>query len=351
MIDCGSSQRKNSLAPTATAPPAALMRMGDAMIVYQAACAAACLGLADLLESSPRTTEELASQLAVNEPALYRTMRLLASEGIFRETARRIFTNTDLSYFLRSGVPGSLRSLLVFRSSEVFYAPFGEMLFSIQTGKPAREKLLGMNIFEYLKQRPEIARVFDDAMTNLSRLIAPEVARAYDFGACDSVMDVGGGNGLLLSAILTAHPGLRGVLADLPHVVERARKSGFLDGELQTRSQLRDCDMFREVPSGCQAYVMKSVIHDWDDERARQILVNCRRAVSDDGVLLLVELALAGSNLPCPGKVTDIAMMVLTGGMERTVDEYRALLAGARFRVDRVAPIAGGFAIIESRPI
>jgi len=154
-----------------------------------------------------------------------------------------------------------------------------------------------------------------------------------------------------LPQILAAHPAVRGVLADLPHVVARAQESGFLGGELQNRSELLGCDMFREVPSGCQAYLMKSVIHDWDDDRARQILVNCRRAVPDHGVLLLVELALAGSNLPSPGKVADFAMMVLTGGRERTVDEYGLLLASAGFRLDKVIPLAGDFAILESRPM
>lgn len=337
--------------PTSPAPPAKLIRMGDAMIVYQAVCAAAKLGLADLLNGTARTTGELASQIDVNEPALYRIMRLLASEDIFQETAPRTFANTDLSYFLRSDVPGSLRALLIFRSSELAFAPFGEMLFSIKTGKPARDKLFGMNIFEYLKEHPDAGRVFDDAMTNLTKSIAPAVASAYDFGAWGSVTDVGGGNGLLLSAILSAHPSIRGVLADLPHVLERARKSGFLGGDLQTRCELRRCDMFQEVPSGSRAYMMKSVIHDWDDERARQILVNCRRAVPEDGVLLLVELALAGRNLPSPGKVTDIVMMILTGGMERTPDEYRDLLAGAGFYLNKIIPVSGDFAIFESRPI
>jgi hypothetical protein len=336
---------------TSTANAAPLMRIVDAIVVHQALYAAAKLGLADLLDGNPQTTIELADQLAVNEPALYRIMRLLASQGIFEESLPRTFTNTDLSYFLRSGVPGSVRPLFLFTGSELYFAPFGEILHSVQTGKPARDKLYGMNVFEYLKEHPEMARVFDDAMTNRSRSIAPAVAMAYDFGAWASVMDLGGGNGMLLSAILMVHTELRGVLADLPHVVERASELGFLGGELQTRCELRGCDMFREIPSGCRAYVMKSVIHDWDDERAQQILVNCRRAVPDDGALLMVELAVADGNSSALGKVADVAMMVLTGGKERTIEEYRALLAGAGFRLSRVFPVDGDFNIIESLPI
>jgi hypothetical protein len=336
---------------TSIANRAHLIRMGDAIIVQQALCAAAKLGVADLLDVSPRTSMDLADRLKVNERALYRIMRLLASEGVFQETAPRVFTNTDMSYYLRSGVPGSLRSFLVFRGSQVCLEPIGEMLHSVQTGKPATDKLYGLNMFEHLRTDPEMARTFDDAMTTLTRLIAPEVAGAYDFSAWGSVTDVGGGNGLLLSAILKAHPGVRGVLADLPHVLERASERGFLGGELQTRSQLQPCDMFGKIPSGSRAYVMKSVIHDWDDERARQILLNCRRAVPDDGALLLVELALADANLPSLGKVRDILMMVLTGGMERTVEEYRALLADSGFRLNKVFPLPGEYIIIESLPV
>jgi len=328
-----------------------LIRMGDAIIVQQALCAAAKLGVADLLDVSPRTSSELADRLNVDERALYRIMRLLASEGIFEETLPRVFTNTDMSYYLRSGVPGSLRSFLVFRGSQVCLAPIGEMLHSVQTGKPATDKLYGLNMFEHLKTDPETARTFDDTMTTLTQLIAPEVAGAYDFSRWDSVTDVGGGNGLLLSAILKAHPGVRGVLADLPHVLERASERGLLGGDLQMRSQLHPCDMFSEIPSGSRAYLMKSVIHDWGDERARQVLRNCRRAVPDDGVLLLVELALADANLPSLGKVRDVLMMVLTGGMERTVEEYRALLADSGFRLNKVFPLAGDYSIIESLPV
>ncbi len=336
---------------TSTANPGQLLRMADGLTIHQALYAAAKLELADLLNGGARTSTELADQLNVNEGALYRIMRLLASQGVFEETSPRRFTNTDLSYFLRSGVPGSVRAFLAFRGTEFYLAPFGEILYSIQTGRPAREKLCGMNAFEHLKKNPELARIFDDAMTSMSQLIGPAVASAYDFGAWGSVMDVGGGNGTLLSSILRAHPEVRGVLADLPHVIERARERGFLSGELETRSELQPCDIFREVPSGCRACVMKSVIHDWDDDHAHQILVNCRRAVPDDGVLLLVECALAEGNLPSLGKFVDVAMMVLTGGKERTVQEYRELLARAGFRLNQVFPVPGEFSIIESMPV
>lgn len=331
-----------------TANPMQLLRMIDGLIIQQALFAAATLGVADLLKNGPRTTHELAEEVTVGESALHRILRALASQGIFEETSPRTFANTALSHFLRTGVPGSVRSVILFRGSEFFFAPFGEILYSIRTGHPAREKMYGMNAFEYLKQNPEMARTFDDAMTGMSQLLGPGIAAAYDFGVWDSVMDVGGGNGILLAAILKAHPRLRGVLADLPHVLERARDRGFLDGELEGRCAMEDCDFFGQVPSGCRAYVLKSVIHDWDDERAHEILVNCRRAVPDDGALLLVEFAVADGNSPSVGKLLDITMMVLTGGKERTVPEYRDLLASAGFRLNKVVPVPGDIQIIEA---
>jgi SAM-dependent methyltransferase len=209
---------------------------------------------------------------------------------------------------------------------------------------------MNMSEWEYMRQNPELAGIFDDAMTNQTEFAGPAIAAAYDFGSWDSILDVGGGNGILLSYILKAHNGLRGVLADQPHVLERARQRGYLGGELEARAEMQPCDFFREIPSGCRAYLMKSVIHDWDDERAREILVNCRRAVPPDGVLLLVEHALSEGNLPSAGKLIDLVMLVLTGGKERTVEEYRELLASGGFRLNQVVPTATGFAIIEATP-
>ena len=336
---------------TSTASPMQLIRLTDGLIIHQALYAAAALSLADLLDGNARSSSDLASQLAVNEDALYRLMRFLASQGVFKETIPRTFANTELSCFLRSGVPGSVRAFLMFRGSELFYTPFGEIIHSVQTGQPAREKLFGANVFDYLKAHAELARAFDDGMTSLSQLIAPEIAKAYDFAAWASLMDVGGGNGVLLASILCAYSGLHGVLADLPHVIERARERLFLAGDLQARSRLQFCDFFQDVPAGCRAYLMKQVIHDWDDERAHRILTNCRRAVPKDGVLLLVEYIVPEGNSSSVAKTADITMMLLTGGKERTLAEYRALLEGASFRVNRVLPVAGDFNIIESLPV
>ncbi len=208
-----------------------------------------------------------------------------------------------------------------------------------------------MDDFEYLRHNPELARVFDDAMTNVSELAGPAIAAAYNFGVYGSLMDVGGGSGILLSHILRAHPTLRGVLADQAHVLAGARDRGFLSGDLETRTTMAECDFFKEIPTGCRAYLMKSVIHDWNDDQSRTILLNCRKSIPKDGALILVEFVLSGLNLPSPGKYLDLVMLVSTEGRERTVDEFRELLGKADFRLDRVVPTAAGVAIIEARPM
>jgi hypothetical protein len=339
--------------PEANSPagPFELLRVRDGLVLHQALYAAAKLGVADLLNDGPRKTTDLATQLEVRESALYRVLRALASRGIFEETAPRSFANNPTSSYLRSGVPGSMRSMVIFWGTENYFRPFGEILYSVQTGEPARSKVLGMDGWEFLQQNPALARIFDDAMTDSSALVGPAIASAYDFGRWGSIMDVGGGNGVLLAAILKAHSGLTGTLADLPHVLERATERGFLGGDLKSRSAMLPCDFLREVPSGSRAYVMKHVIHDWDDEHAHTILVNCRHAVPADGALLLVEWALREANLPSTGKLLDVVMLLLTGGRERTIEEYGELLGGAGFRLNRVVPTSTDLVVVEALPV
>ena len=313
--------------------PTVLLRARDGLILHQTLYVAAKLGVADHLEEGWRSAAELARELKVNEDALYRVLRLLASQGIFEENDARCFRNNQVSDFLRTGVPGSVRSLFIFWGSDFHYPSFGHIMHSVQTGESSRTMLSGTDGFEHLRRDPEQARIFDDAMTNMSELAGPSIAAAYDFGAWESLMDVGGGNGILLSHILRAHAGLRGVLADQEHVLERARERGYLGGDLEARATMEPCNFFEKVPPGCRAYVMKNVIHDWDNEQARVILGNCRKAIPADGALLLVEWNLFGANVPSNGKFIDIVMLILTGGRERSVEEYRELVASAGFRL------------------
>jgi len=324
--------------------------MTEGLIIHQSLCAAAKLGIADLLKDGPRSTAHLAATLRVNDDALYRTLRFLAGQGVFHETATRSFANSPLSEWLRTDVTGSVRSILIYRGSPFYFAPFGDLLYTIETGAPARAKADGENAFEQLRQNPDNGRMFDDAMTDISMLWAPVITAAYDFERWGSLLDVGGGSGLLLATILTANPGLCGVLADQPQVLERARQREFWPADLTGRLRFEPMDFFQAVPSGCRAYLMKNIIHDWNDESARKILLNCRRAVPDDGVLLLVEYCVGGQNTATVGKALDVVMLTLTGGKERTVEEHRDLLASAGFRMERTIPLANDVMILEAKP-
>jgi hypothetical protein len=334
-----------------TATPLHLLRMTDGLIVHQSLSAAARLGIADLLKDGARSSADLAAKLQVNEDALYRTLRFLAGQGIFHEAAPRIFANSALSEWMRTEVAGSVRSILIYRGSNSYYSSFGDLLYTIETGVPAQEKTYGENGFERLRRNPDQARMFDDAMTDISMLWAPGIAAAYDFGRWGSLMDLGGGNGLLLATIMRAYPALRGVLADQPQVLARARERGFWSPDLSSRVHFEPTDFFQAVPLGCRAYLMKNVIHDWDDDRARRILVNCRQAVPDDGVLLLVEYCLGEENMPTLGKTVDVVMLTMTGGKERTVAEQRELLASAGFYINATVPLSHDVMILEAKPV
>ena len=330
--------------------PLALLRMTDGLVLHQALCGAATLGIADLLCARERSAAELASALHINEDALYRALRFLSGHGVFRETRPRTFVNTPLSECLRSDVPNSIRPVLVFRGSQYYFTPFAEFLYSLETGVPARDKMFGKGAFEYLRGNPQEERIFDEAMTAISALWAPAIAAAYDFGRWGTLTDVGGGNGALLATILRAHPALTGVLADAPTVVERARRHELLSGALAARTRFESCDFFHAIPSGSRAYMMKNVIHDWNDAQATEILRTCRRAVPDDGVLLLIEYSLGENNTPSLGKMVDLVMLTITGGKERTIEEHRALLASAGFELNRAIPVSGEIVMIEAFP-
>lgn len=330
---------------------AVLLRARDGLILHQALYAAAKLGVADHLHEDWRSAVDLTEELRVNGDALYRILRLLASQGIFEEDAARRFKNNEVSKHLRADAPGSVRPLLLFWGSDFHYPCFGKILHCVETGEASRSLLSGTDGFEHLRQDPEQARLFDDAMTTMSELVAPAIASAYDFGAWGSVTDVGGGNGILLSHILRAHPSLHGVLADQEHVLSRARARGYLGGDLEQRASMTPCNFFQQIPEGGRAYLMKNVIHDWDDEQARSILTNCRKAIPDDGVLLLVEWDVLAENEPSIGKFLDIVMLVLWGGRERSADEYRQLLASAGFRLHQTFPTAAQFAVMEAFPV
>lgn len=330
-------------------PSDTLRRMLHGYQVSQALYVAATLGIADLLVSGARSAEELAMQVGADGPTLYRLLRLLASLGIFAEDDAGGFGLTPLAECLRSGVPGSQRAWAIMVCGPSFWSSWGALLHSVRTGETAFPKVHGMSNWEYRKHHPAEQAIFDAAMTANTALEAEAVAGGYDFSRFGVLADVGGGHGLLLATILAAHPSMRGVLFDQPQVVDDASDLLVRAGVAE-RCDLVGGDFFESVPRGADAYLLKSVIHDWDDEQAIAILSTCRSAMAEGAKLLLVERIVRPGNTPDPAKFMDLLMLVMNGGRERTDDDFGRLLAAGGFRLSNVVPTGGALSVIEGTP-
>jgi hypothetical protein len=267
--------------------------------------------------------------------------------GIFSEIEHGVFQNTPLSETFVTSAPGSLRPFLIMAGNPECWHSWGELLYSVKTGKPAFDHVFGVPLFEYLSANPEPARIFDEAMTSRSAAEIAAMLDVYDFSYAKCVVDVGGGNGSLLTAILKASPHLEGILFDLPHVVERAR---LLDNG-NHRIHFKGGDFFGEISSGGDTYVLKKVIHDWPDDRAEAILHNCRRAMAPQSRLLLIELVVPPGNEATFTKFLDLWMLVWPGGKERTEAEYGELLKSAGLSLSKVIPTRSLISVIEATPI
>ena len=311
----------------------------------QAVYVAAKLGLADRLRDGPRTPVDLAAQTDTHPPSLYRLLRALAGAGVFAEDEQGRFGLTPLADCLRGDAPGSQRAMAIM-SGEEHFAAYGELLYSVQTGQPAFEKVFGEPVFDFLSRHPEQARVFDQAMVSVHGRETAAMLDAYDFSGVGVLADVGGGNGSVLTAVLQKYPAMRGILFDLPGVVARA-KTNIEAAGLEGRCQVVAGNFFEGVPAGADAYLLRHIIHDWDDDRAITILRNGRRALGQGGKLLVVEGVVPPGNEPSVSKFFDLAMMVLPGGMERTQEEYRQLLEAAGFRLTRIVPTRTWVSVME----
>ena len=321
---------------------AVMMQMINGNLVASAIGVAAELGIADLLRDGERSTADLAAGAGAYDPSLYRLLRALASLGVFTETGPRRFALTPLAECLRTDVPDSLNVISRFNSTPLHWDAWREFAHCIRTGETALKKLGIENGFTYFKDHPDEAALFNDAMTRFSRQTAPAVTDAYDFSGFQTVVDIGGGHGYLLATVMERNPGVRGILFDLPEVVAGAPAGRY---ETVTGS------FFDSVPAGADAYMMKSIIHDWDDERSAIILRNCHRAMAPEGRLLVIDMVIPPGNGPHFGKLLDLQMMALPGGKERTTEEFRALFASAGFELMQIVPTAVPVSIIEGRPI
>jgi len=317
--------------------------------ISQSIYAAAKLDLAEQIhEHGPQSAEQLAAATKTRPDALYRLLRALASVGIFREDDDRRFALTPSADLLRSGVEGSQRSLAIMMGEEHF-ASWGQLMHSLQTGESAFEHVFGEPVFNWLSKHPEQAKVFDEAMVGVHGRETGAMLDAYDFSGLEVVADVGGGNGSVLGGLLARYPAMRGMLCDLPGVVERAAP-GIAAAGLSDRLRTVATDFFREVPSGADAYLMRHIIHDWTDQQALEILRNVRRAMQQSGRLLVIESVIRPGNHPDFAKLLDLNMLVITGGQERTRAEFEALFSAAGFRLTQITDTRAGVSVIEGRP-
>jgi SAM-dependent methyltransferase len=310
---------------------------------------AARLGIAEQLADGPREIAALAGAVGAAAGPLYRLMRALASLGVFAETAERTFTLTEPARLLQPGVPGSLASTALIYGDEVFWAAYGAMLHSVRTGEAAFAHCHGAPMYAYLADHPDTAAVFHAAMSGFSQREIAAILAAYDFSRFSTVVDVGGGEGGLVAALLAAHPDLRGVILDRDDVAEGARRLVAETG-LAGRASFTAGDFFAAVPEGGDAYLLKSVIHNWNDDDATRILRNCARAMRADARLIVLERIIPPGNAPSEAKLFDINMLVTAGGEERTEPQYRALLDASGFDLARIIPTASPLSLIEALP-
>jgi hypothetical protein len=273
-------------------------------------------------------------------------MRALAGCGVFAETEGRIFELTPTAELLRSDVEGSLRDLAIFMGADWHWQVWGDAPHSARTGEAAWKHVHGKEVFPYFAENACAARVFDNAMTSLSKMVSKAVVEAYDFSSIRTLADIAGGHGSLLAAILRANPHLKGLLFDVPQVIADAQAHIEAEG-VGHALELASGDFFASIPEGADAYMMKHIIHDWDDARAISILRNCHSAMPEDGKLLLVEMVVPKGNEPHFAKIQDLEMMLSPGGLERTEEEFRALFAAAGFELTRIVPTASPMSVIE----
>jgi hypothetical protein len=328
--------------------PAAMLEMIIATWTSQAITVAAQLGVADALANGPLPTDELAAQVGADADALRRLLRALIGRGIFRQRRDGRYELNALAETLRSDAPVSVACAARFYGSREQRERWTLLVDAVRSGTAVVPALRGKESFDYFADQPELAELFNRTMTSISELTDASVVAGYDFSAYPTIVDVGGGHGPLLAAILAATPGSRGVLYDLPRVVASApnllRKHNVAD-----RVRIAEGSFFDGVPGGGDAYILKNIMHDWPDEKAVQILRNVRAAAGSRAAVLLVELVIPNHNRDFPGKWADLEMLLNLAARERTAAEYRDLLSQAGFRMTRVVQTASPLSVVEAR--
>jgi len=338
-------------AETEALPPhLQLIQLATGYWVSRIVHAAAKLDLADHLGDGRKSAAELAELTHTDEPSLYRLMRTVASLGILSEDADHHFALTPLGEALKTGAPGYARSSILSLVGDCRWRSWGEFLHCIETGKTGVKKAFGMTGWEYLEQHPQEMTYFQETMIGFCGHEPAAVAAAYDFSGFQTVVDIGGGTGNMLATILDHYPATRGVLFDLPNVVREAPALIQTRG-LTDRVTVEAGDFFTSVPTGGEAYLLSHVIHDWNDDQCLIILGHCRRAMDSSGRLLIIEKVVTEGDVPDLSKITDMEMLVMAGGQERTEREYGTLLGKAGFRLERVVPTKSASGVVEAIPV
>ena len=324
-----------------------LLRLVNGFRVTQTIYAGVELGIPDLLAEGERTADDLADASGADPPTLYRLLRALASLGIVHEGDERRFSLTDLGRPLRSDVPGSLRGWVRLQGRDYLWRSWGNLANAVREGQNSFRMVHGTDIWEWRAEHADESAIFDEAMRSMTIGANASILDAYDFGRFATIVDVAGGNGTLIAALLAAHPASRGILFDQEHVVSGAEPSLRAAGVLD-RCEIVAGSFFASVPEGADAYVLKWIIHDWEDEESVAILRTCRAAMGTDAVVLLIERDLGRPNEDPVAKLADLNMLVMPGGRERTLDEYAALFGAADLRLVAAHPTTSGYLVIEA---
>ena len=350
-----SSGRGRSDTPQGVPPVAALYRLLNGYLIGRTVQVVAQLGVADVLRDGPRSTAEIATAVGAHAPTLYRLLRALASVGLFTEVEHGSFALTSVGDCLRSDVPVSLRALISLFGSDFYLQTFDHFLQAVQTGTSPFKPAFGQPFYAYIGQHPDMGALFDEGMSSVSSMVNPAVLAAYDFSSIRTLVEVGGGQGALLVAILHANPAMRGILFDLPRVSEAARARIAAEG-LADRCAVIEGDMFAGVPEGADAYLIKNALIDMSDAQVVAVLQNFRQAMSRQGRLVVIDPVIppddqSGGHPAQSNKFLDLVEFLLTeGGRGRTRAEFQALFASAGFALTKVVATTSTVSIVEGEP-
>ena len=333
--------------PASENPADVLLRMIVGLRNTQTVYVVAKLGIADLLVNGALTSDDLASKLGVHARSLFRVMRALAAQGVFKQDSSDRFGLTPISELLRTDNPNTFRYAAIYNGEE-YYRAAGELLYTVKTGEVAFNHIYGKGHFDYLGENPEAAKIFNDYMAG-SHTHFGNPFESYDFKGRNLIVDVGGGQGHVIAPILKSSPSIRGIVYDLPQGITDARAYLGAQG-IDRRCKVVAGSFFDSVPSGGDVYLLSRILHDWPDEKARLILRNCRKSIRDDGILLLREHVIPEADAPSAGKQLDLTMLFMLGGAERTEKEWKKLLQDSGFTINRIIKTGQSFDVIEAKP-